>query len=68
MDATAPGVMFLLKVGNRGEGWYQAQEFLDTQTGLCLCVIGQNIVKSHLQLQKTKKVALVFPAVRVEKW
>lgn len=56
MAAIAPGVTSEFKVGNKGKGWYQIQGFLKTQTGFCVCIIGQDIVKNHLQLQKTNKV------------
>lgn len=36
------------------------QEFPKSQTGFCSRLIGQDIVKGHLQLLKTKKVGLVL--------
>lgn len=67
MDVPAP-VLHPRARWQQGEGmvpdttvpFSEKQEFPKTQTGFCSCLIGQDIVKGHLQLLKTKKVVLVL--------
>lgn len=59
-DAMALGIIVPFQLGHQEKGRYQVQGVLPTPTGFCSCTIDQDILRNHLQLQKTRTVTSVF--------